>query len=134
MAAHYPEATWVSSIFSTEHPFSHIHPLRSIFDNPRSRISPFNSTALFLTLRPHHSSYSIEQAATLFHLDDFRPVLGDHFSNRSYNDRNGCRISLPRCDLTFKMVNIWEKFRIQQRSVHVLKFDYVDSLITLSTK
>ena len=69
-------------------------------------------------LRPHHSNYSVEQAATLFHLDDFRPVLGDHFSNRSYNDRNSHRISLPRCDLTFKMVNIWEKFRIQQHSVH----------------
>ena len=118
MAAHYPEATWVSSISSTERPFSHIRPLRSIFDNPRSRISPSNSTALLLTLRPHHSNYSVEQAATLFHLDDFRPALGDHFSNRSYNDRNGRRISLPRCDLTFKMVNIWEKFRIQQRSVH----------------
>lgn len=121
MAAHHPEATWFSSISPTEHPFSHVHPLWSIFDNPCSHVLPSNSTALLLTLRPHHSKYSIEQAATLFNLDDFPPALGDHFSGRSYNNRNGRYISLPCCDLPFATVDIWEKFRLQQCSVHDLQ-------------
>ena len=118
MAAHYPEASWFSHISSTERLFSHIRPLRSIFDNPHSRVSPSNSTALLLMLRPHHSNCSIEQAAALFHLDDFHPVLGDYVSGRSYNNRNGRHIPLPRCDIPFELADIWEKFQIQQRSVH----------------
>ena len=118
MAAHYPEASWFSCISSAKCLFSHIRPLWSIFNNSRSHVSPSNSTALLLMLRPHHPNYSIEQAAALFHLDDFHPVLGDYLSGRFYNDRNGCHISLPCCDIPFEIVDIWEKFRIQQHSVH----------------
>lgn len=118
MAAHYPEASWFSCISSAKCLFSHIRPLWSIFNNSRSHVSPSNSTALLLMLRPHHSNCSIEQAAALFHLDDFHPVLGDYLSGCSYNNRNGRRISLPCYDIPFEMVDIWEKFQIQQYSVH----------------
>ena len=121
MVAHHPEATWFSCISPTKHHFSHICPLQSIFDNPHSHMSPSNSTTLLVMLQPHHSKYSIEQAATLFNLDDFPPALGDHFSGRSYNNRNGCHISLPHCDLPFATVDIWEKFQLQQCSVHDLQ-------------
>ncbi|KAL4072026.1 hypothetical protein J3A83DRAFT_4372007 [Scleroderma citrinum] len=115
MALHYPEATWISGILSTEHSVSAIRSLRSIFDNPRSRVSSTNSTALLLTLRPHFPDVLLRDATVLLGLDDLLPALGDFFSGRSYTAHNGRRISLPDCPLPFDSVNIWNKFRIQQR-------------------
>ncbi|KAL4065534.1 hypothetical protein V8B97DRAFT_2025692 [Scleroderma yunnanense] len=101
MALHYPEATWISGILSTEHSVSAIRSLRSIFDNPRSRVSSTNSTALLLTLRPHFPDVLLRDATVLLGLDDLLPALGDFFSGRSYTAHNGRRISLPDCPLPF---------------------------------
>ncbi|KIO01513.1 hypothetical protein M404DRAFT_16208 [Pisolithus tinctorius Marx 270] len=100
MALHYPEATWISSVLSTEQYVGTSHSERSIFNNPRLHGSPTNSRIL-LTLRPHFPVIPLRDATVLLGLDDFLPALGDFFSGHTYTVRNGRRTSPPNCPLPF---------------------------------
>jgi hypothetical protein len=117
MTLHYPDSDWISGVLPNEHYVGSAHTQRSIFDNPRSHVSATDSTALLLTIRPHHSNLSLHAALDHLGLDDLIPALGDFCSGCPYTARNGHRISTADCHLPFEAVNIWEKFRIQQRSV-----------------
>ncbi|KAI6138986.1 hypothetical protein BKA82DRAFT_3989182, partial [Pisolithus tinctorius] len=116
MALHYPEATWISSVLSTEQYAGTSHSERSIFNNPWLHALPTNSRIL-LTLHPHFPVIPLHDATVLLGLDDFLPTLGDFFSGHTYTVCNGHRTSLPNCPLPFHDVNIWEKLQIQQCSM-----------------
>ncbi|KAI5980755.1 hypothetical protein EDD15DRAFT_2186505 [Pisolithus albus] len=88
MAIHFPEANWISGVSPTEHHVGSVRSQRSIFDNPRSRVSASNTTALLLTIRPHCPNLLLHDAAAYLHLDDLIPALGDFFSGRTYTTRN----------------------------------------------
>ncbi|KAI6039085.1 hypothetical protein EDC04DRAFT_2568878 [Pisolithus marmoratus] len=117
LSIHFPETNWIPGVLSTEHHVGSVHSQKSIFNNPRSRVSATNARALLLTVRPHRPNLLLHDAMVCLRLDDLIPALGDFFSGRTYTARNGRRFSSPNCSLPFQAINIWEKFRIQQRSV-----------------
>lgn len=91
-------------------------PSKSLFENPRARISPDNNCALLVTLRPHFPDLSIDDACRTLAINDLRPALGDYFSGRSYTNRNGRRLAALDCRLPFSSLHAWNRFRIQRRS------------------
>ena len=117
MTLHYPGSDWISGALPSKHHSGSAHVLRSIFDNPRSHVSATNSTALLLTICPHHSNLSLCVASGHLGLNDLIPALRDFCSEHSYTAHNGHHISTTDCHLSFQAVNIWEKFWIQQRSI-----------------
>ena len=122
MALHYPDSDWTSCLLPDEHSVLSAHTQRSIFDNPHSQVSGTNTTAILLTLRPHHSALSLHDASVLLGLHDLIPALGDFFSDRTYSTCNGHRVSSVDCYLPFRTVDIWEKLRILQRSMQDAHF------------
>ena len=121
MTLHYPNSDWISGALPSEHHIGSAHVLRSIFDNPCSHVSATDSTALLLTICPHHSNLSLHIGSGHLRLDDLIPALGDFCSGHSYTARNGHHISTTDCHLSFQAVNIWEKFQIRQRSIQDLQ-------------
>ena len=122
MALHYPDSDWTSCLLPDEHSVLSAHTQRSIFDNPRSQVSGTNTMAILLTLHPHHSALSLHDASVLLGLHDLIPAVGDFFSDQTYSTRNGRRVSSVNCYLPFRTVDIWEKLRIQQRSMQDAHF------------
>ncbi|KAH7910711.1 hypothetical protein BJ138DRAFT_1087120 [Hygrophoropsis aurantiaca] len=116
MALHFPEATWVSHLLPGEYSVGTMKPVMSLFDKAHSHVSRDNSTAILLTKRPHNV-LPIDEAAQTIAIQDLRPALGDFFSGRTYESRRGRRVSSSNCSLTFSSINLWHRFRMQQRSV-----------------
>jgi len=80
VALHCPDPNWTSGIVPDKHLVSSAHAQWSIFDNPRSQVFETDTTAILLTLRPHHSGLSLHGASALLGLHDLIPALGDFFS------------------------------------------------------
>ena len=119
MQLHYPELTWMSTVSPNpdERLMGQVAPSKSVFNNPRSRISSDRTTALLLTIQPRFPGLSIDDACHTLSIAGFREALGDFFSGHSYTARNGRRLATPNCTLPFSHIHAWDKFHIQQRSV-----------------
>ncbi|KAJ3508336.1 hypothetical protein NLJ89_g5815 [Agrocybe chaxingu] len=116
LAALYPEVQWISHILPDEHLLP-VHPRQPqpLFDKAHSHVSMDETTAFLLTRTPHRSKVTIDDAAALYHLPDFRPALVDFYCGQLYEDRRGRR-SNSNYILPFTHINIWHNVRLQQRS------------------
>ena len=116
MALHYPDFDWISGALPSECYVGSTHVQRSIFNNPRSCVSAANSTAILLTVWPHCSNLSLQDALVYLRLNDLIPALGNYFADHTYTACHSHCISSPSCLLLFQAIHSWEKLRIQQHS------------------
>ena len=120
MQLHYPELMWISTISpDLDKCFTgQVAPSKSIFNNPCSWISSDYTTALLLIIQPPFPGLSNDDACHTLSIAGFQKALGDVFSSHSYTAQNGCCLATPNCTFPFSHIHAWDKFRIQQCSVH----------------
>jgi hypothetical protein len=120
VAAHYPEAVWLSHALSPDEVNvggNISRSANSLFTKGRSHLSDDHTTAFLVTHRPHLPNVLVDDAATQFHLPDLRGALGDFFALEiTHAARRGHRRSRPDSELPWSHVNIWTSFRLQRRS------------------
>ena len=79
------------------------------------------TTAFHLSFRPTMTNMTVDSAAELYELPDFRPAIADYL-DRHFPDFThtigGRRQSALDCQLPFNRIQIWHKMRIQLRSSH----------------
>ena len=118
VADHYPEATWLSQALPPGAiSITGAASKPSLFSKLRSHLSDDQTTAFLVNATPHYTHISVNKAAQVFNLLDFRAALGDFFHLRqSFSVRNGKRKSSSECQLPFSNIRVWNNFRIQQHS------------------
>ena len=118
VADHYPEATWLSQALPPGAiSITGAASKPSLFSKLRSHLSDDQTTAFLVNATPHYAHISVNEAAQVFNLLDFRAALGDFFHLRqSFSVRNGKRKSSSECQLPFSNIRVWNNFRIQQHS------------------
>ena len=83
------------------------------------RTFALSTVAFHLNFRPTMTNMTIDSAAELYELPDFRPAIADYL-DRHFPDFThtigGRRQSAPDCPLPFNCIQIWHKMRIQLRS------------------
>lgn len=130
VADHYPEATWLSHALPVgEYRIRGAAAKPSLFDKAGAHpVSDDLEIAFSVPLRPHYPRILVPDAALKFSLPDLHGALGDYFGLRqSHTARRGQRISSNTCSLPFTALNVWQNFRMQQRSSQ-------DSSILLPTR
>jgi hypothetical protein len=120
VAAHYPEAVWLSHALSPDEisvGSSMSRSTNSIFTKRRSHLTDDHTTAFLVTLRPHLPNVLVDDAATQFQLPDLRGALDDFFTlELTHAAHRGHRRSRVDSKLPWSHINIWTNFRLQQCS------------------
>ncbi|KIM88976.1 hypothetical protein PILCRDRAFT_61652 [Piloderma croceum F 1598] len=114
---HYPEVTWLSQVLPPGDIVIGSSVIRpSLFHSTRRHLSD-DRTAAFTVNKKPHQKLTVDAAATLFNISNFRASLGDFFVlNMTYAAWCGQRKSSASITLPFTHVNIWHTFRMQQQS------------------
>lgn len=77
------------------------------------------ATAFHLSSKPTMTNMTIDDAAQLYELPDFKPAIADYLDRHHPNFTHtigGRRQSTPDCQLQFDRIQIWSKMRIQLHS------------------
>ncbi|KIM86842.1 hypothetical protein PILCRDRAFT_86461 [Piloderma croceum F 1598] len=131
---HYPKAVWLlHTLPHGEDAAGSSKAKSSLFNKSRSHLSDNHSITFLVNLAPHYPQFGVNDAATLFNLQDLCPALGDYFTLQlSYLARNGQRRCKSDCDLPFTRIHIWNNFQMQKYSTQdtciVLPFRTVQAL------
>ena len=82
------------------------------------------TVAFHLSFRPTLTNMTVDRAAELYKLPNFKPAIADYL-DRCLPDFThtigGRRQSAPDCQLPFSRIQIWHKMRIQLRSSYDFK-------------
>ncbi|KII84503.1 hypothetical protein PLICRDRAFT_117735 [Plicaturopsis crispa FD-325 SS-3] len=114
----HPLYTWLSRVAPGDKMVGVPRPVCNLFLKGSLGSDTSSLAAYHLNGSPDIPIISINDAASLFGLQDLRPALGDYHRGLSYVQRNGRRVSDNHTTLPFSHIRVWLKFKIQQHSVH----------------